>query len=338
MAVSFYETGACADLDDFFTKLSTFATSASIDAAYRFTAGASNGSAGTAVNTAGDASGTTYAYKRFSMTRGGYYWLARYHTTGGVYCMVAPNDASAVWNSTTGKPSYDYQIRPAPAAGTYYFHQYKYSIHAICKLASGVHVHLNFGTLDKVGSWTGGEFFTGSYHEYTANVNGSPTNGTHCFMFHNAADFRLVSQQTVPSMRCVYNSKNFAALDVSYDAVPSNYNLVCGVGVLSHYATSAATAGATPNVISGYGPNSYAPYRSPGVPIEYQLYANAGDSLWYDLGTVEGARFVNISAEDAGDVIDTNWVVYPLSIKGNTGSVGNYASSANYGIAYYKAP
>lgn len=338
MAVSFYETGSCTDLDDFFTKLSTFATSASIDASYRFTAGASNGVAGTAVNTSGAASGTTYAYKRFSMTRGGYYWLARYHATGGVYCMVAPNDANTVWNSTTGKPDYDYQIRPIPAAGTYYFHQYKYSIHALCKLASGVYVHLNLGTLDKVGSWTGGEYFTGSYHEYGANVNGTPTVGTHCFMFHQSGSNRTVSGQKIPTMRCVYNSKNFGAMDAADNSVPTNYNLVCNVGGLQNSGTTPSYAGASPHVLPTYSPNSYAPYRSPGVPIEYQLYKNADDSLWYDLGTVEGARFVNISGEDPLDVIDTNWVVYPLSIKSSTGSVGSYAASANYGIAYYKAP
>jgi hypothetical protein len=139
-------------------------------------------------------------------------------------------------------------------------------------------------------------------------------------------------------MRCVYNSKNFGAMDASDSTTPTGYNLVCNVGGLQNGATTPNAAGVSPCILPAYGPNVYAPYRSAGVPIEYQLLKNADDTLWYDLGTVEGARFVNITNEEAGDVIDTNWIVYPLSIKGNTGSLNNYVSSANYGIAYYKAP
>lgn len=334
----YFEAGTHTSLDDFFSKLTAFCTSASIDSAYRFTAGASNGTAGTSVNTAGAASGTTYAYKRFSMTRGGYYWLARYHSTGGVYCMPSPNDANAVWNSTTGKPVSDYQISPIMAGGNYAFHQYKTSIHAVCILPSGVHLHLNFGTLNKVGSWTGGEYFTGNYHAlYAPYVDGDPTASRHCFSFHNSESFRTASAQMCPIMRVDYNSKLFAGMDYSQTAPESGYNVVGGNGIIGS-KSDASGAGQTLALRPEFSPNHYAPFRSPGFPIEYQLLKNADDNLWYDLGTVDGARFVNMKWLNAGDVINSDWVVYPLSIKGVTGSVGNYASSADYGIAYYKGP
>lgn len=337
MAVYFYEAGTHSSLDDFFSKLTAFCTSGSIDAAYRFTAGASNGVAGTAVNTSGAASGTTYAYKRFSMTRGGYYWLARYHSTGGVYCMPSPNDAAAVWNSTTGKPTNDYKIFPVIAAGSYHFMQYKDSIHAVCILSSGVHIHLNFGTVAKVGSWTGGEYFTGSMHDVNSiYVNGTPYASQHCFGFHNGNGARSLSAQVCPLMRCVYNAKNFAHIDLNYNGtVSTGYNSVLSVGGVSISGT-AINAGGAVNLIDTFSPNHYAPYRAAGSPIELQLVKDADDNLCYDLGTVEGMRYIDMTNLKSADIVNTEWIVFPLSIKGTTGSTGNYASSANYGVAYYK--
>lgn len=335
----FYETGTHTNLDDFFSKLSAFCVSGSIDAAYRFTAGASNGTAGTAVNTAGAASGTTYAYKRFSMTRGSYYWLARYHSAGGVYCMPSPNDASMVWNNTTGKPYYDYNISPIISGGSYHFMQYKNSINAVCILASGVHIHLNFGTLAKVGSWTGGEFFTGTYQDTGSGfVNGLPYAPQHCFGFQQSNGTRQTTAQKIPVIRCVYNTKDFAHINTYTDgSVYTGYNAVLSVGGIV-ISNSVLNAGATANVMPNYSPNHYAPYRSSGIPIELQLIRNAHDNLCYDLGTVEGMRYTNIAALESGDIINTDWIVFPLSIKGTVGSTGNYAATADYGVAYYKGP
>lgn len=337
MADYFYETGTHTTLDDFFSKLTAFCTSASIDATYRFTAGASNGTAGTSVNTSGDATGTTYAYKRFSMTRGSYYWLARYHSTGGIYCMPSPNDANAVWNSTTGKPTYDYNIYPNISGGSYHFMQYKGAINAVCILPSGVHIHLNFGTLSKVGSWTGGEYFTGTFQDTEVYyVNGTPNSSYHCFSFQQANGIRNVPSRRSPIIRCVYNSKNFAHIDSSGDGtVSTGFNSVLSVGGIA-VSNVATQGGASLHVMPEFSPNHYAPFRTAGAPVELQLLRNADDNLHYDLGTVEGIRYVNIAALESGEVINTDWIVFPLSIKGLVGSTGNYAATADYGVAYYK--
>lgn len=339
MSDYFYETGTHTTLDDFFSKLTAFCTSASIDAAYRFTAGASNGTAGTSVNTSGDATGTTYAYKRFSMTRDSYYWLARYHSTGGIYCMPSPSDANVVWNSTSGKPPYDYNIYPGISGGSYHFMQYRGAINAVCILSSGVHIHLNFGTLSKVGSWTGGEYFTGTFQNTTGPyVNGLPNNFAHCFGFHWSNSFRSVSSRQVPIIRCVYNGKNFAHINGFLDgSVSTLHNAVLSVGGIGT-GSDAMQGGSSLHVMPQFSPNSYAPFRSAGSPIELQLLRNADDNLHYDLGTVEGMRYINVKALESGEIINTDWITFPLSIKGMVGSVGNYAATADYGVAYYKGP
>jgi hypothetical protein len=339
MADYFYESNTCSSLDDFFYKLSAFCVSSSIDVTYRFTAGASNGTAGTSVNASGDASGTTYAYKRFSVYRGSDYFLARYHTTGGVYVMPSPNDAAAVWNSTTGKPDTDFNIFPIPASGTYYFHQYKYTIHAVCKLSSGVHVHLCFGNLAKVGSWTGGAFFTGTYSNTssTAYTDGNPVTGQHCFLFQNGATLR--NGNKVPKISCTYNGLNYGVIDYHNTlSMLSGYNKVNSSFTMSGSLTVMYGSVNNPYTVSESSPNSYAPYRVAAFPIELQLFKNADDSLFYDLGTVEGVRFINIKNLESGDIVNDDWVAYPLSIKGSTGSLNNYAATMDFGIAVYKGP
>lgn len=253
--------------------------------------------------------------------------------------MPSPNDANAVWNSTTGKPTYDYNIAPTISGGSYHFMQYKGAINAVCILSTGVHIHLNFGTLSKVGSWTGGEYFTGSFQDTRiAYVNGTPNSIFHCFGFQQAQSVRDVTLQRSPIIRCVYNSKNFAHINSSEaGTVSTGYNAVASVGGIV-VTNTASQAGASVNVMPQYSPNHYAPFRSAGSPIELQLLRNADDNLHYDLGTVEGMRYINVNALESGEIINTDWITFPLSIKGMVGSVGNYAATADYGVAYYKGP
>lgn len=327
MANPYHDTGSCSSIDDFFSKLVTFATSASIDAQYRFTE--ETVTTPQSLNTDGGTTGTTYSYTVRCLSRGGYYWWVRYHATGGLYVRPAGSGGASSWNSVSNIPADDTQIFPLPGAGTYEFFSVNGFIHAVCILGNGVHVHVNFGTGDKVGSWTGGEIFTGSMHSVQANHYEDPDNIRHRWMFHIASSNR--TKQDNAKMHVVYNSKNFASMDYRYDTAESGYNLALGVGVFS---VESDEAGGTPCLHEPWTPNSWTPLRTPGLPIEYQLLRDADDGLFYDLLTIPGARFVNMQYLNPGDVINTDWKVFPLSIKGDIGSAGNYACSGNYGIAY----
>lgn len=336
MSNPYYETGSCSSLADFVTKFITFCTSASIDVANRFTE--ETVTTPQTLNTSGAPSGgTTYPFVVKCLSRDGYYWWIRYHTTGGMFGMPAPNGGAASWNSVTGKPGVDAEIFPRPGAGTYHFESVDKVVFATCVLSSGVHVHFSMGKITPVGSWTGGEYFTPTYHD-TANaalVNGDPLNTRHIFMFQlgNTSQRGLASQRN-GIMRCVYNSKNFALMDYSDVTPPTGYNLVCGTGILRASGDSG-----DPYVHhDAFGPNSFTPHRSSGADITYQLLRDADDGLFYDLGSIPGVRFVNTQLIDPGAVQPNDWIVFPLSIKGLIGSISNYASSANYGVAFYKGP
>src|SRR5690606_18314254 len=223
-----YETGVCASLDDFFTKLWTFCTSV-IDVSYRF----ADESVTTpqTLNEAGGGTGTTYSYTVKCLSRDGYYWWLRYHTTGGVYGMIAPNAGASGWASITGRPTYDCRIFPLPGAGTYHFFSYNGAVHAVCVLTNSVCVHINFGVMDKIGSWTGGEYFSGTYAAVStaALVDNNPDAAQHRFSFHQgSSSARPAASALNGMMRCVYNSKNFGLMD--YGDVHSSYNLMCIVG------------------------------------------------------------------------------------------------------------
>lgn len=334
MANPAYDSASCSSLDDFFDKFITFITSASLDAGNRFTEEMAVTSPQT-LNTAGATSGgTTYPFKVRCVSRDSYNWYIRYHATGGVYGMPAPTVSTNSWNSLPGKPTDDCRITPVQGAGTYHFFAVDKVVHAVCVLNNGNHIHMNMGTLNKVGSWTGGEFFTGSYQD-TSNVlytEGTPTAAQHRFMFDGLTN-QAAQQSGI--MRCVYNSKNFAAMDYNDSSVKTGYNNVGGVG---HLRLPADNAGSTQCANPLFTPNIYTPHNSPGVPVEYQLLREADDNLWYDLGTVPGIRFINVQYLDPGQALNDDWIAFPLSIKGVIGSVGNYASSADYGVAYYKGP
>lgn len=332
MSNPYYETGACSSLSDFMDKMMTFAASASIDVGHRFTV--ETVTTPQTLNTAGAPSGgTTYSFTVKCLSRGGYYWWWRYNTTGGLYTMVAPNGGASSWNSVTGKPTNDCEVFPLPGGGVYHFVSIDDVINAVCVLSNGVHVHLNFGKLTKVGNWVGGEFTTGSRHNSSGGWNGTPISGYHRFMFQVGNTGRGTQGDGI--MHCEYNSKNFAAMDYYYVNARSGYNLVKHVGGLPS-GIGDWTGSARVCIDPDFSPNSFTPYRSSGFDLSYQLLRDADDSLFYDLGFVPGVRFVNMQLINPGDPLNTDWLVFPLSLKGLVGSSGNYASSADYGVAYYK--
>lgn len=330
MSNPYHDSGSCSSLSDFFDKLITFATSASIDVAYRFTEEVVTTPQN--LNTSGGVTGTTYPFVVRCLSRGGYYWWMRYHTTGGVYVMPAPNGGAASWNSVTGKPADDTLIFPSPGAGTYEFFAVNGAIHAVCILGTGVHVHVNFGTGDKVGNWTGGEYFTGSCQNATTSYYQDADSIAHRWIFQNSGTNR--TGQRNGKMRVVYNSKNFASMDYNWSSAESGYNLANNVGGMT---TEANRSGATFALHEPWSPNSWTPLRTPGVPIEYQLLRDADDGLFYDLMVIPGARFINVKYLNPGDTVNGTWKAFPLSIKGVIGSLNNYACSENYGIAYQMA-
>ena len=97
--------------------------------------------------------------------------FAGFHSTGFVNNSTAPGnhtgddgcgqlDSTAPYNSTVTSGRRAVLGTPGPYTGYHFFTddttQY---IHCVLEVSPGVYNHLSFGTIDKIGTWTGGQYF-----------------------------------------------------------------------------------------------------------------------------------------------------------------------------------
>lgn len=290
-----------------------------------------------AIANAGFAAGTSWSY-----SSGGNSYTSSTITKNGVnYGFDVPSgsntDKSFLYvNSFVGTPTTSgigaahpnqpnacsYSKRIGNMAGpfvSYNFFSDGIAVHAAVEIVTSVFAHINFGEISQIGSWTGGQFVTGG-----PDVN----NGVTLNDYFNA-------WSDMPFCSSTYGNNNF----VNYGS--SGHVRVPTLGPTAAMGRSNTTTTAINSaMVDGVGryllnrnPNS-SNGRAVLVPIHLHQSASGGSGPWMHLGFVSNARFVNIKNLNPKDIVNTNWMVFPVSQKNGPASV--YANSGNYGLAYQK--
>ncbi len=196
-------------------------------------------------------------------------------------------------------------------------------VNVVVEIVTGVFVHFNFGTIQKNGDFVGGDFVTGL----------------------------AISSRNSTSLMNIWDSYHFLPFDGNNDVgSPASYGSsmsshvrtpisgpVAGIGRNDSTPTEAyctcwaSNAGRplllnSPNKVNG---------RAVLVPINF-VQASSGKSTgpFYQLGTVANARAINIANLNPKQMVNTDWMVFPVSQKNGPGTT--YLNSGNMGLAYRK--
>lgn len=261
---------------------------------------------------------------------------------------------------------------PAYGAVTYYFFSDGMEMRVCFKRstpAGDSWQHFSFGKIRKASEeWEGGEYFSGNcaphagraaLWDYNANA-GSFCAGNH-LVLSGSADDRFTDGfygnsdpsgrgfiRVVGAQECFNTAPrvtNWCSLGEQLHLPAENgvdpANAACGaVSVLGghsagwhitsygSYVPSIVTQDISPNTWDG---------RAPGVGVDLLIYEWDPAKRWHLLGSADGIRFVNISLLSEAEVVNTDWMVFPLSttaashpVVGEFGIVG----TGNLGIAY----
>jgi len=205
--------------------------------------------------------------------------------------------------------------------------------HVIIEESSGVFRHFSFGELDKVGTWTGGEYVVGHKWVENGSADDDFMNTSHSILWDGLYTFdndecgtvhveSLPDQVASGKWGVIYGNRTGAGNDT---AAVARVDLVGGVrdGPLT-------TLGSVPaSSINGFVPLI-------PIPIFYKNVTPAPDD-WRLLGFVPDARVINITNFNPGDEITVGgdtWKVFPWVRKRFLQD--NTQESGNAGIAYKK--
>lgn len=203
-----------------------------------------------------------------------------------------------------------------------------YSTHVVINPTPAAYHHLSFGRLEKWGTYTGGEYVSAGYFS-ASTIAVNSTVFPHCARYSTVT----ASQNHV---RCLWNSKA-TAVGV---AARTDANLMW-----SGFSFASAAGGATIGTVNGEPifrqSNSYNG-RSVIMPHQYFIgwdNATAQAQLgWIPIGIVNNSGYINIDDLNAEDVINTDWMVFPVCMKNPVSPVlaNLEVDTGVFGLAYKK--
>lgn len=270
-------------------------------------------------------------------------------------------------------------VYPSYGADTFHFFTDGDCIHvAFRRVAGGSSSwqHFSFGLAEKpAGSnWEGGEYFSGSAAadsilQWNKISNYAFTQGcTHLLNSHGNLDalFNGGIGGMDPHPHGFIRAEGATACNQQNYAVPCNYAAIgapmfSGGGDITHsaqYYDAFALAGVVGAASNGtqvayadigveggsllgaleLTPNSWNG-RSPGYGVELYI-ADPDSNRWRYLAKIPGVRFLNVENLEAEQIVNSDWIVFPLSNKVTANaehSDSGHTCSANYGVAYRKS-
>jgi hypothetical protein len=325
-----YETGTATTQQDLLDKLQTFA--------------AANGWTVDEWNTSG---------KELSMHRSTVYVHFQWDstaTTGGIgiyqslgWIAAGTNPWQHTDDSGTGLASltgpYTSQRRvdrigDGPFTKYFFFEDDTY-IHVVLEYAPGLYRHFGMGILEKVGTWTGGEYAYGHIWYNSFGVQDYPQDSRHSFSFDarntNAstdnATLHVEGLPGEPSASTKWGVMWQGTSPGNDRAAVARVNLFGGLrdGPLTN---ALSWMPANPN-------NGYIPLVP--IPIYYRRDAGSSPEKWYLLGFAKATRLINIRNYNPGDEITVGsdtWTVFPWVRK--KWDQDDTDETGNMGIAYQK--
>lgn len=301
-----YQTGVSASIPDLITSLLNFAQENG------FTIGPTGTFTGTAI---GGLPAAT-VYDTYSLIKGGVYFLFFVNRTGTPYVLM--NTAATFTGSsfTLAAPQWQRVDNLVGPHVGYHLFADEHAVNAAVEVATNVFVHFNFGSVRKNGNWVGGEFVTGLNQGgasiWTTQAAGVPFGAISIGSTNNQASLRgHVRCELSPTAVSLIDGSTLSSSKAYFTGLAPN----CGRILLSR----------SPNAMNG---------RAVLVPINLVHGANDANGPYYQLGFVPNACFVNMRDINPKEMVNNDWMVFPMSQKNGPGSP--YLNSENIGLAYKK--
>ena len=217
-----------------------------------------------------------------------------------------------------------------PHIGYHYFTDGK-AVHCVVEIVTGVFTHFNFGEITKNGNWGGGAFVTGSSIKdgslsFPAEADLISGYNQYPFMTYSTMGNTGVTSQT--GIGHVRSDTNGAGriCPMGWNSIASspNTDIVYCLAWVSNEGRRLINA--SPNTYNG---------RAVIMPITLLQATTAATGPYFQLGHVPNAGVVNMTNINPKDVVNSDWMAFPIGQKNSTaGTV--YINSQMYGMAYKK--
>ncbi len=206
--------------------------------------------------------------------------------------------------------------------------------HGVLEFQAGLYRHLSFGTVAKVGTWTGGEFCGALY-------------------WNNAGMDNLLSSNHSVMWDLYYSTGNDVAATIHVEGLPnapanSRWGSFWGGAAGSVGNDRAGNGrcnmggtlreGPIPNMLAGFGANPSNGFVPMSPVWVFYRYRTPSPEDCYMLGYVPNVRGINVRYLEPGEEFvlgSETWKVFPWVRKANQG--GGSQESKYQGIAYRKA-
>lgn len=251
--------------------------------------------------------GTTVDYRNYII--GG---VLEGHTTSGVPPVYAYDDQA-------GYVRYFYSNDVAGPYTAYHFFGGQEGVdgnyfYCVLETEAGKFSHFGIGELDRIGNITG-RFAVGLWWNMTVTYWRDVNSSNHQRMFDGSS--------TGGSQNAGGGHLSYHQLTVPPD--PDNYRFgtsLNGVTGSGYRGLNGVLVDDSPNAFNG---------RTALLPAHVYLYDQGSPTNWYRLvGMAPAHRFLNIANHSPGDIIDTDWICFPIKAK----NAVTGPTSGNYGWAY----
>jgi hypothetical protein len=269
--------------------------------------------------------------------------IAMFHSTGFVNSSTAPGnhtnddgcgllDASTPYNSTVNSGR-RIVVGNGPFTAYHFFtdNTTKY-IHVALEYAPGLYRHFAFGTIDKVGNWTGGQYAAATHWEVAAQT--IPASGNHSVLwdglYGNSFDVNVSASVRVEGMPNQTGSMRWMLLnDIGSQGTDRGGNArVRGLGGTRSGPLASQMLKFRANLANGYVPLVR-------IPI-FWVDPTPTPDQWMFLGNVSDVRVLQIANITVGQELavgSDTWKIFPFIRKQ---AIASGEESRNAGIAYRK--
>jgi hypothetical protein len=256
----------------------------------------------------------------YILEKGGLYWNFRLDTTKtyiDVKISYSLLTIAGDFDDALGSATYTFGLHQNNV-GTYnpnacYLYKHNDCLHCVLELSIGLYNHMSFGVIDKIGTWTGGEYITVGMCApiLTGNFN--------------------------------YNSANtmypFGGMRTKNGAIRTDTSLFDPIGYVTGNTGSlcdmSVKGGMLSLFIPIFGANSFNT-RSPALPVYVRLWDTTFDVFNY-IGIVPGVRYVNIQNNEPASTVEAGtYRIFPIFSKSLI-DLSLLPWSANDGLAYLES-
>lgn len=210
----------------------------------------------------------------------------------------------------------------------YYFFEGDDYIHIVIEVESGRFRHIHAGTIEKLGTVTGGFYAMGTSSYYSTTTPSSPDSTHNMYPWENKS-VSLTSQHQLYA-----NAGDGAKWFTSSRTGSTGAKL--GAGVVAVANSQTLSQNGLDGELFTYTPNTTNGI-TPLLPIN--VLAERTSGLWTFLGQVKDVRRVNMLNHQPGDTItigSDEWLVFPFTIRSSTTGDATTDKSGYYGLAYRK--